>query len=158
MALVDDGEEVVGEVVQQAEGAHAGTAAVEIAGVVLYARTVAHLAHHLHVIGHALVQALGLGEAVLAGKSSHLVLAVEVNLAHGGLHAFLGGDKDVGGEDLEALDVLGGQLGLAVQDLDPLDLVAPEDDAQHDVLVAEEDIDRVALDAESAHPQLGVAA
>ena len=60
MALVDDGEEVLGEVVEQAEGARARLAAVKVAAVVLDARAVPHLLYHLHVVGDALVQALGL--------------------------------------------------------------------------------------------------
>ena len=158
VALVDDGEEVVREVVQQAERSHAGPSPIEVTRVVLDARAISHLAHHLHVIGHTLVQALGLGEAVLAGERSHLVLAVKVNLPHGGLHAFLGGHKDVGRENLESLHVLGGHLRLAVEHLDALDLVAPKDDAQHDVLIAQEHVNRVTLDTEGTHLQFCVAA
>ena len=158
MALVDNGQEIVGKVIQQAEWAHAGSASVEVARIVLNARAVAHLAHHFHVIGHALIQSLGLGKAVLAGESGHLGLTIQVDLAHGGTHAFLGSHEDVGRENFKTVDILGGQLSLAIKNLDTLNLIAPEDETQHDVLVAQEHVDCITLDTESAHPQLGVAA
>ena len=151
MALVDDGEEVVGKEVQQAERTHAGLTPVEVARVILDARAVAHLANHLQVVGHALIQALGLDGAVLAAERLDLGAQVHVNLAQCLRQALLGGHEDVGGEDAERLDALAGQLRQRVEQLHRLDLVAPEDDAQHDVLVAQVDIDRVALDAEVAH-------
>ena len=158
MAFVNDGEEIVGEIVQQAERSHPGTTSVKVPRIVLDAGAVAHLTHHLHVVGYTLVQPFGFGKTVLAGKGSHLGFTVEVNLTHRCLHAFLGGHEDVGGENLEAFHVLGGHLGIAVKNLDAFDFVAPKDDSQHDVLVAQEHIDSVALDAECAHSQLGVAA
>ena len=87
-----------------------------------------------------------------------MVLAVKVNLTHCGTHSLLSGDEDVGWENLEALNVLGRQLGRAVKYLDTLDLISPEDDAQHDVFITQENINRVALDTEGTHPQVGIAA
>ena len=60
MALVDNHEIVFREEIQQAVGSLSGLAAVEVAAVVLDARAVAHLFEHLHVVGDALVEALGL--------------------------------------------------------------------------------------------------
>ena len=87
-----------------------------------------------------------------------MILAVNINLSHGGAHALFGGYKDVGRENLEALHILGGQLCLTVKNLDTFYLVAPKDDPQHDILIAQEHIHRVALDTEGAHPQVGITA
>ena len=152
VALVDDGEEVLGQVVEQAEGAHAGFAAVEVARVVLDARAVAHLANHLEVVGDALVEPLGLGRAALAPEGLDLGAEVHFNLAQGMRQALLGGDEDVAGEDAEGVHGLaGGHLGERVEQLQALDLVAPEDDAQNERLLGQVHIDGVALDAEVAH-------
>ena len=60
MRLVDDDQEVAGEVVEQRERRGALCAAVEDPRVVLDAVAVAELAHHLHVVLGALAQAVGL--------------------------------------------------------------------------------------------------
>ena len=58
--LVDDADHVLGEVVDQGIGRLAGLATVHVTGIVLDARTVAHVLEHLKVIGGPLGQALGL--------------------------------------------------------------------------------------------------
>ncbi len=55
MALVNDGEEIVREIIKQAERTHARLTAVKITAVVLDAGAVSHLAHHLHVVGDTLI-------------------------------------------------------------------------------------------------------
>ena len=50
MTLVDDCQEILGEVVEKTERAHAWFAAVEIAGIVLDAGAVAEFLNHLKVI------------------------------------------------------------------------------------------------------------
>ena len=59
VALVDDEEEVIREVVEETEGALTWLATIEVAGVVLDTRAVAQLADHLQVVGGALIEALG---------------------------------------------------------------------------------------------------
>ena len=81
VALVDEHEEIFGEIVQQREGWLPGRASVEIAGVVLHARTVSDLAHHLQIVPRALREALRLEE--LARVLERLHLALEIFLDHG---------------------------------------------------------------------------
>ena len=63
--LVDEADEVVGEVVQQTVGPVTGSAAVEDPRVVLDPAAEAQLAQHLHVVLGALAQAMGLQELAL---------------------------------------------------------------------------------------------
>ena len=65
VGLVDEADEVLGEVVDQAVRPVAGHAAVEDARVVLDAVAEAHLAQHLHVVLRALAQAVGLEQLAL---------------------------------------------------------------------------------------------
>ena len=58
VALVDDAEEVLGEVVDERVGRLAGRAAVDVARVVLDAGAEAHRLHHLQVVVRAHLQAL----------------------------------------------------------------------------------------------------
>ena len=60
VGLVDEADEVLGEVVDQAVGPLAGPAPVEDPRVVLDPRAEADLAQHLHVVLGALAQAVGL--------------------------------------------------------------------------------------------------
>ena len=55
MRLVDDGQEVLLEVVDEAGGRRAGGASAEVAGVVLDAAAVAEFAHHVEVEARTLV-------------------------------------------------------------------------------------------------------
>ncbi len=101
MALVYDGEEVLGKIVKQTEGAHPGLAPVEVAAVVLYAGAVTHFAHHFDVIGHALLQTARLQFASLFEEVSYLFAEVKFYLCQRRGHACRGGDKDIGREHLE---------------------------------------------------------
>ena len=62
VALVDEEQEVVREVVEQRVRRRAGGAAVHVAGVVLDAVAVADLPHHLDVVAGPLLQPLRLQE------------------------------------------------------------------------------------------------
>ena len=64
--FVDEADEVVGEVVQQAVRPVAGVAPVEDPRVVLDPRAEAQLTEHLHVVLRALAQAMGLEQLALA--------------------------------------------------------------------------------------------
>ena len=158
MALVDDGEEILGKIVEQAEWPHAGFASIEIARIVLYARAISHFANHLQVIGHPLVESFCLGMSGFAIECLHLRAQVHVDSSQRIRHALFGGHEDVCGEDAERLHGLARQVTARVEQLQRLNFVAPEDDAQHDVLVAQVNVNRVALDAEIAHSHVHLVA
>ena len=54
VALVDKHEKIFWKVIEQGKGRLPGRAAVEIAGIIFHARTVADLAHHLQIVPRAL--------------------------------------------------------------------------------------------------------
>ena len=59
MALVDECDEVLWEIIYQAERAHAFASAVEISRIVLDSRTISHLLDEFEIIFHALLQSFG---------------------------------------------------------------------------------------------------
>ena len=74
VGLVDDEQEVLGEVVEQAVGGAAAGAAVDVHRVVLDARAGADLAHHLDVVGRAHPQPLRLQQLALPLERRQLLL------------------------------------------------------------------------------------
>ena len=54
--FVYDEQEILREVIQQAEGANAGSPSVEVAGVILDAGAIAEFSNHFHVIFYPFVQ------------------------------------------------------------------------------------------------------
>ena len=75
MGLVDEADEVVGEVVQQAVRAIAGLAAVEDPRVILDAAAEPELAQHLHVVLGALAQPVDSSSLPAASSSAHRSLS-----------------------------------------------------------------------------------
>ena len=59
MALVDDGQEVVREIINQAERPGSGFPPVEIAGIVLDAGAEAQFLDHFHIVGDPVFEPLG---------------------------------------------------------------------------------------------------
>ena len=150
MGLVDDEHEVLGEVVEQAVGRAAAAAAVDVHRVVLDARAGPDLAHHLHVVGGAHPQALGLEQLALLLEGRELVLQLELDALDRPLHPGRAGDVVGGREDVE-LVVVGDHLaGHRVQRHQPLDLVAEELHPHGVLLVDREDLEGVAPDPEGA--------
>ena len=86
MALVDYRQKIIWEIVEQTERAHSGLSPVEIAAVVLDTWAMAYLAHHLYVVGDALVEPLGFEFAGLAVEESHLFAKIKLNLCYSAGH------------------------------------------------------------------------
>ena len=153
VALVDDKEEVIREVVEEAEGALTRLATIEVTGVVLDPRAVAQLADHLQVIGRALVEALGFEGTAFVLQLLHALTEVDVDLPDGGVDLLLRRDEEVGGVDDEAGHRPVFSTALWVEGGDALDLVVPEGHTiGHTVEAFDggEDIDGIALDTEVA--------
>ena len=158
MALVDDGKEIVGEIVEQAEGAGTRFAAVEVARVVLDARAVAYLANHLHVVGHPLVKPLGLELLPDRFEKLHLFAQVYLYLADGFVDALFGRHEQVGREYLVGIEGACAAARSGVDGAYRLNLLAPELDAHDGVVVGQVDVDRVALHPEVAPVELHLVA
>ena len=146
--LVDDEQEVLGEVVDQAVRGRAGRPAVDVPGVVLDAGAEPDLAHHLDVVGGAHPQPLGLEQLALPLQLGQPVGELQLDAGDRLLHPLRARDVVGGREDVELL-VLGDHLtGQRVQRHQPLDLVAEHLDPHGQLLVDREDLDGVAPDPE----------
>ena len=147
--LVDDEQEVLGEVVEQAVGGGAAAAAVDVHRVVLDAGAGADLAHHLDVVGRAHAQPLGLEQLALLLEQSPAAPSSSGSMPRDrALHPLRAGDVVRGREDVHLLLLADDLAGERVQRVDPLDLVAEELDADRELLVDRDDLDGVA-----AHPE-----
>ena len=149
MRLIHDDQEVFGKVVEQRVRRLAGLAVRQVARVVLDARAVAHLLHHLEVVARALLDALRLDELALRLELLDLLLHLRLDVLHRDLEVFVLRDVMRGREDhrVRALAV-----DLPRHDVeldDAVDLVAEELDAHGAVVVAgREDLDDIAAHAE----------
>ena len=83
VGLVDEADEVLGEVVDQAVRPVARAAAVEDPRVVLDAGAEAHLAQHLHVVLRALAQAVGLQQLALGLELGAALVELAADLLDG---------------------------------------------------------------------------
>ena len=101
VGLVDDEQEVLGEVVDQAVGRRARRPAVDVPGVVLDAGAEADLAHHLDVVGRAHAQPLRLEQLALPLELGQPVGQLELDAGDGPLHPLRAGDVVGGREDVE---------------------------------------------------------
>ena len=158
VALVDDEQEVVGEVVDQGERRLAGAAAVDVHRVVLDAVAVADLLDHLQVVLGAHAEALGLEQLALGLEPRQPLLQLGLDAHHGPPHPLVAGDV-VGGREDDDLGEVGELLaGERVDDGEPLDGVAEHLDAQHRLLVGGVHLDGVAPHAELAPAERHVVA
>ncbi len=156
--LVDEADEVVGEVVDQAVRAVAGAAPVEDLRVVLDAVAEAELAHHLEVELRALAQAVRLEQLAVGLELLRPQLELVADLDHRPLDRRLVGRvvrRRPDGGMLELLQYLAGQRVELVQSLD---LVAEEDGPVGGLGVRGEDLERLAADAERPAREGGVVA
>ena len=156
--LVDDQEEVLGEVVQEGVGRGAGLAPVDVQRVVLDPRAHADLLKHLQVVGGAHAQALGLQETAVVLELGQTLGELGLNALDGLLHAFGAGHVVGGGEDEDLLDSVDDVPGHGVQRGQGLDLVPEELDADGELLVHRDDLHRVATHAEGAPGEVDVVA
>ena len=149
VALVDDQQEVVGEEVEQRVRRLARRPPVERRRVVLDPVAVADLLHHLEVVLRAHPEALRLEELALLLEQGEPLLELVLD-AHDRLpHALVAGDVVRGRVDDELVEHGHLLAGERVDDLDALDLVAEQLDADGRLLVGGVHLDRVA-----AHPEL----
>ena len=149
VGLVDEADEVLGEVVDQAVGPLAGPASVEDPRVVLDPRAEADLAQHLHVVLGALAQPVGLELLAFPDQLLAALLELGADRFDGRLDRALPDVVVGGGPDRDVLEVVRDQLaGEGVEVLQALDLVAEEAGPEGRLGVGREHLQRVAADAE----------
>ena len=159
VALVNEADEILGEIVQQGIGRVPRLAAVKVAAVILDALAVADLTHHFDVIIGALGNALGLQQLALLFELGHPLLQVALDDGDVFLHvAVVGGVVGSG----EYRRVLQGGQHMAADHLDfrnAVDLV-PEEFHPQGVLVfpGGDDLHRIPPHAEGAANEIQVVA
>ena len=148
MTLIDDGEEVRREVVDQAVRRLPRPAPVEVTRVVLDPRAEPDRLQHLEVVVRPHLQPLRLEQLALGAEEGQPLVQLVSDGHESRLQSFRDGDVVCGGPDghgLEPRDDLAAHL----VDLDDrLHLVAEELDAQGPLGVGREDVEHVA-----AHPE-----
>ena len=147
VGFVDDEEGVFGEVVEEAGGRFAGTAAREVAGVVFDALAVAEFLEHFEVVAGALFEALGFEEFVVVAQVFEAVAEFGFDVVDGAEDDVAGGDVVAFGVDGEAWDAALDFAGEGVEPAELFDLVVEEFDA-HGVLFG---FRRVDVDAFAAY-------
>ena len=150
MAFVYNKKEVGGEIVYEAEGAAAGGASVEIAGVVFDAAAIAEFLYHLEVVVDAFFETFGFKRFVDGVEIVALLEHVGLNLAQGGGHVLFGGEEVAGGVDdclvvsVDALPAYG------VEAFNGFDFIVPEANTVAEVGKGGENVDGVAFYTEAS--------
>ncbi len=156
--LVDHEQEVVGEEVEQRVGRLPRLATVEVPRIVLDARTEAQLLQHLEIEGGAHPQALGLEQLLLGLEFFQTRCELVFDRADRTLHGLGSCHVVRGREDRHRIHLLDDIAGERMQQVERLDLVAEQLDADGVLLVHRDDLDRVTTDAEVAAGEVDVVA
>ena len=154
MGLVDEEDEVVGEVVDQRVGRAARRAAVEDPRVVLDPRAEAELPQHLHVVAGPLLEAVRLELLAVLLEVGDLVAHLALDLVDGALHRLLLDDVVARRPDGDVVDHIEDLARQRVEVLDRLDLVAEELDPVRGLGIRREDLEHLSAGAERAARQV----
>ena len=152
VALIDDHEEVLREIIQQAEGALSGGSFVEIGAVVLDPRAIAQLAHHLQVVVHPLFQPFRFQVFADLFEEGDLLHHIVLDCMDGAVHGIAAGDENVGRVDGETVRCLYRLSVLCIEPFQAFDLVAPEVDAYTFIGVGQVHLHHIAT-----HPEIAAA-
>ena len=150
MAFVYDHEEIIREVVEEAEGALADWASVKIPGVVFDAAAVAQFADHLEVERDAVFETFGFEVAADFLEVVDLFYHVFLYGVDGILLSGLTRDEDVGGEDGHVFVLLVFLPGRWFDGGQFFHLIAEETNAVGNVHVSRKYIYRITLYAEGS--------
>ena len=156
--LVDDGDEVIGEVVEQGERPLTRGPPVDVAGVVLDAVAEPDLLHHLQVVGCPHTQPLGFQQLPLLVELGQPLLELDLDALDGPPHPLLASYIVGGREHHHLAERLEPLPGYGVDGGDLLHFVAEQLDADHVLLVGGMDLDDIAPHSEPAPNQVGVVA
>ncbi len=96
MGFVDKGDKILGKIVDQDARPFAWLSTRQGRGIVLYARTVAHLFEHFDIVLGPGLDPLGFQELILRDKALILLLEFRLDPIHGPVDHVLGHDKVLG--------------------------------------------------------------
>ena len=158
VALVHHQQKVFRKIVEQAEWTHARLAPIEVARIVLDARTITHFAYHFDVVIDALVKPFGFVRFAYFVQIINLLPQVERDLVDGLVDAFAGCNENVGRVDVERVVTCECVSVGRVDGFDALYLVVPENHTQNVVGIGQKNVHRVALDAKITAIQIQLVA
>ena len=150
VGFVDDGEEVVGEIVEEGGGGAAGGSAVEVAGVVFDTGAEADLFDHFEIVFGAHAKSLGFEEFSPVFEVFDAVGEFGFDVAGGAVHALRGGHIVGGREDADGVGLTDDVAGEGVDVVEGVDFVAEEFDPDSGFFVGGDDVDGVAFHPEGA--------
>ena len=150
VGFVDDGEEVVGEIVEEGGGGAAGGSAVEVAGVVFDAGAETDLFDHFEIVFGAHAKSLGFEEFSPVFEVFEAVGEFGFDVAGGAVHALRGGHIVGGREDADSVGLTDDVAGEGVDVVEGVDFVAEEFGPDGGFFVGGDDVDSVAFHPESA--------
>ena len=108
MTFVDEGYEIILEIVDEAERPLSLFPPVQISGIILYSGAITHLLDHLQVVFHPLFQPLGFEMLADFFEICELFHQVVLNHAYGPDGLLLGGDEIAGRVDWHLAQLLDG--------------------------------------------------
>ena len=158
MRLVDEDDEVVGEVVDEGVRRAALGSRVDDPRVVLDPRSEAELLEELDVVLGALPQPVSLEQLASLLEPGHPLVHLLLDLAHRALDRLLLGDVVGRGPDSDVVDLVQHLAGQRVEVLDPLHLVAEQRDPVRGLGIGRKHLEQLALDPERPPGQVGVVA
>ena len=148
VALVNERDEVLREIVDEAERSLTRLTAVQIAGVVLDARAVAHLLDHLKVVLHSLLQPFGLQPLANLIEVIDLLLEIVLDHTHGLDAALPRGHEVRGREDRNLIQGFNVRPGQRIDQRKGINLVTEKLNPHGLVRTSEKDIDSVSTNPE----------
>ena len=158
VALVDDEQPVVGEVVEQRVGRLTCGTPVQVAAVVLDPVAASELGQHLEIVLGAHPEPLRLEQLARLLELTQALAQLDLDRGDGMAGALVAGDVVGGREDDQLLEIAEQLAGQHVEPAHALDLVAEQLDAHRVLLVGGVDLDRVASHPEPAPDEIGVVA
>ena len=156
MTFVDNHQIIFWEKVEQAIRTLARLAAIEIARIVLDARTMPQLFHHFHVILHPFLNTLGLNAVAKFVKKINLFNQIVLNTANGMLRLVFRGDEKVGGIYLIIVKTINAVIGQAVHFFNAVYLIIPPCDAQKVVAISHSHVYGIAFHTKVSALQVDV--
>ena len=108
----------------------------------------ADLAHHLDIVGHSFIQSFSLKRTVLLLEKANLFAEIKLDLRQTRSHALRRRDEYIRRENPESLVTAQCDIICRIERRDRLDLIAPEHNPHHDLLICQINIDRVPLHTE----------
>jgi len=156
--FVDDEQIVLGEIIDQGRGALPRLAAAKVARIILDARAVTDLLHHLQVEAGTLLEPLGFEQFVAAAEIGKAGLQFLLDPFHGLFEPFRRGDKMFGRIDRHRIGLALDLAGEGIDHRDAFDLITEHLDADRLAFVGGDHLDDIPAHAEGAAVEIDVVA